>query len=163
MPITAKLTQGKNCSLSPEAYIGFNEHGGAIILGDNVTVNPGAVLRTCTGTIRIGTNVSIGMYAIIHALGGVTIGDNSLISPTVQIYAQNHGTRRGKSMRVQPQSALGVSIGKDCWIGAGTIICDGVTIEDGVLIAAGSVVTRGLYKAYDIYAGNPAKRRGERT
>jgi len=162
MPITAKLTQGKHCSISPEAFIGFNEHGGEIILGDNVTINHGAVIRTCTGIIRVGTNVSIGYNAIIHALGGVTIGDNTMVSPMVQIYAQNHGLGRSKSMRVQPQSALGISIGKDCWIGAGAILCDGVTLDDGCVIAAGAVVPRGTYGGYTIYGGNPAKKLGGR-
>ena len=35
-----------------------------------------------------------------------------------------------------------ITIGKNCWIGAGTIILGGVTIGDGTTIGAGSVVTQ---------------------
>lgn len=49
-----------------------------------------------------------------------------------------------------------ITIGNDVWIGANTIILDGVKIEDGAIIGAGSVVTKNI-PAYAIVAGVPAK------
>ena len=49
-----------------------------------------------------------------------------------------------------------VYIGNDVWIGANTIILDGVEIGDGCVIAAGSVVTKNV-KSYSIVGGVPAK------
>ena len=49
-----------------------------------------------------------------------------------------------------------VNIGNDVWIGANTIILDGVEIGDGCVIAAGSVVTKNV-KSYSIVGGVPAK------
>jgi len=50
----------------------------------------------------------------------------------------------------------GIIIGKDCWIGHGTIIFDGINIGDRSIIGAGSVVTKNVPKGV-IFAGNPAK------
>ena len=47
-------------------------------------------------------------------------------------------------------------IGKNCFIGAHSIVLPGVTIGDGSIVAAGSVVNRDI-PAGSIAAGNPAK------
>lgn len=49
-----------------------------------------------------------------------------------------------------------ISIGNDVWVGANSIILDGVKIEDGAIIAVGSVVTKNI-PAYAIVGGVPAK------
>ena len=49
-----------------------------------------------------------------------------------------------------------VHIGNDVWIGANSIIIDGVTIADGAVIAANSVVNKNV-NAYEIVGGVPAK------
>lgn len=49
-----------------------------------------------------------------------------------------------------------VEIGSDVWIGACSIILDGVRIGDGAIIAAGSVVTKNV-DPYTIVGGVPAK------
>lgn len=161
MPISAHLTRGENCQISPDAYIGYSEHGGSIILGNEVIINQDVILRTCTGRITIGDRVVIGYGTIMHGLGGISIGNDTLISPRVQIYAQNHGTLKNMLIRSQPQTAIGIKIGSDCWIGAGAILTDNVTIEDGAIIAAGAVVTKDV-PAYEIHGGNPAKKLGVR-
>jgi acetyltransferase-like isoleucine patch superfamily enzyme len=48
------------------------------------------------------------------------------------------------------------SIGKQCFIGAYSIILPGVSIGDHVIVGAGSIVTKDV-KANCIVAGNPAK------
>ena len=55
-------------------------------------------------------------------------------------------------------------IGKNCWIGSGTVRVPGVTIGDNVVIGAGSVVTRDIPSGSVAY-GNPCRVRrpvGER-
>jgi maltose O-acetyltransferase len=49
-----------------------------------------------------------------------------------------------------------VTIGDDCWIGGGTIICPGVTIGNRCVIGAGSVVTKDIPDD-SLAVGNPAK------
>jgi len=156
------LTQGNNCSLSPQAHIGFNESGkGSIILGDKVIIRHGCMIRTCSGKIQIKENTVVNYGCIIHGMGGIYIGENCLLSPNVQIYAQNHGIKRDKLIRSQKQTGKGVIIGCDVWIGAGAIITDGVTIGKGAVIGAGSVLTKHVLPN-EIWAGNPARKIGER-
>ncbi|MDD2364863.1 MAG: CatB-related O-acetyltransferase [Desulfuromonadaceae bacterium] len=49
-----------------------------------------------------------------------------------------------------------VTIGNDVWIGARSIVLDGITIGDGAIIAAGSIVTKDV-PAFAIVGGVPAK------
>lgn len=49
------------------------------------------------------------------------------------------------------------TIGRDCWIGAHTIIMCGVNIGEGSIVAAGSVVTKSV-EPFSIYGGVPAKK-----
>lgn len=59
-----------------------------------------------------------------------------------------------------------VRVGNDVWIGAGSIILDGVSIGDGAIIAAGAVVNKDV-PPYAIVGGVPARiiryRFGEET
>lgn len=48
-------------------------------------------------------------------------------------------------------------IGNDVWVGSKCLIKGGVEIGDGAIVGMGSVVTHDI-PAYEIWAGNPAKR-----
>ena len=158
----ANVIIGEKCSLHPTAQIGYNENGkGKIILGDNVVIRDNSILRSCGGIIKIGNRVLINYNFVCHALGNLTIGDNTLISPNVSIFCQNHSIKRDKLIRNQSNSSKGILIHEDVWIGAGAIILDGVTIGPGAVIGAGSVVTKNV-PAYEIWCGNPAKLKGIR-
>lgn len=159
--IRAKLSKGKKCKISLLARVGYREHGGEIILGDRVSIAHGCLIRTCTGTIRIGNRTGVGYRCIMHGLGGITIGNNVLLSPGVGIFAQNHGIERDKLIREQPQTAQGVVIEDDVWVGANAIVLDGATIGRGAVIGAGAVVTKHV-PPYEIWVGNPAKKIGQR-
>ncbi|HEU4708702.1 MAG TPA: CatB-related O-acetyltransferase, partial [Methylophilaceae bacterium] len=49
-----------------------------------------------------------------------------------------------------------VTVGNDVWIGAGSIVLDGVRIGDGAIIAAGAVVNKDV-PPYAIVGGVPAR------
>src|SRR5690606_40549227 len=49
-----------------------------------------------------------------------------------------------------------VSVGSDVWIGAGSIVLDGISIGDGAIIAAGAVVNKDV-PPYAIVGGVPAR------
>ena len=49
-----------------------------------------------------------------------------------------------------------VTVGEDCWIGGGAIICPGVTIGNRCVIGAGSVVTKDIPDD-SVAVGNPAR------
>lgn len=105
--------------------------------------------------IHIGDNVYFNFNCTILDIMPVTIGNNTMFGPFVQIYAATHpldweerssGLELGKA----------IHIGSYVWVGGGAVICPGVTIGDRSVIGAGSVVTRDIPS--DVFAaGNPCK------
>lgn len=109
------------------------DHGHGIRLGEHVFVNAGCTFLD-------------GAY--------ITIGSHTLIGPDVRIYTPHHPLNY-LERRKSEEHSFPVTIGSDCWIGGGAIICPGVTIGDRCIIAAGSVVKKDI-PADSLAAGNPA-------
>jgi acetyltransferase-like isoleucine patch superfamily enzyme len=144
---------GKNSWISADAII---EEPEKITIGDNVQIKPGVVLRPETGYISIGNNVVINHYTVIHAKGGVEIGDWCVFAPHCGIYAQNHTFESfDKPITQQPNVGLPVTLMGDIWLGANSLILGGVTLGKGTVVGAGSVVTKSVPMA-KVVAGNPA-------
>lgn len=103
--------------------------------------------------IHFGNNCELNMNCTFLDDNIISIGDNALIAPNVQIYTAFHPTnaveRFGETKEdgtfefCKTQTAP-VKIGDNVWIGGGVIIMPGVTIGDNVVIGAGSVVTKDI-------------------
>lgn len=107
--------------------------------------------------IFLGRNVHIGHLCVIWpGSGTVTIKDNVLLGPNVQIFASNHGIRGDTIMESQKHIPKSVTIEPDCWLGAGVIVLPGVRLAEGTVVAAGAVVTKNT-EPYSIVAGVPAR------
>jgi acetyltransferase-like isoleucine patch superfamily enzyme len=117
------------------------------------------------GTLIVGERTWIGPYNNIRLAAGATIriGAGCLISQFCTIVGANHTISRDVKIADAPSalSPRDVTIGDDVWLGAGAIVLPGVTIGDGAVIGAGSVVTHSV-GACEIFAGNPARKIGER-
>jgi acetyltransferase-like isoleucine patch superfamily enzyme len=105
----------------------------------------------------IGDRVYVGPRC---SLGLVKVGDDVLLSANVIITSgvRQHGMKLSGQPMNRQCAASGksrVSIGSDCWIGAGALI--GADIESGCVVGMGSVVARALSSPNGIYAGNPAR------
>jgi acetyltransferase-like isoleucine patch superfamily enzyme len=145
---------GKNSFVSPQAIIEQPEN---IYIGNEVQIKPGVVLRPETGFIHIGDNVVINHYTVIHAKGGVEIGDWVVIGPHSGIFAQNHSYDSfDLPITKQPNKGVGITLMGDNWLGAGCMLLDGVTLGKGTVVGAGAIVTKSFPMA-KIIAGNPAK------
>ena len=115
--------------------------------------------------IYFGNNCEVNMNCVFLDDNQITIGDNALIAPNVQIYTAFHPTNAkdrfgetkedGSFAFCKTQTAP-VTIGDNVWIGGGAIIMPGVTIGDNVVIGAGSVVTRDI-PSDKIACGNPCR------
>ena len=70
----------------------------------------------------------------------ITIGANTIMGPGVYIYDHDHVFDSTVGVRRNEYVTAPISIGKNCWIGANTVILRGTTIGDNCLIAAGCVV-----------------------
>lgn len=110
--------------------------------------------------IHLGNQVEINMNCVFLDCNRITIGDYSGIGPGVHIYAVFHSTRPEKRLSehggLWKSQTAPVTIGKNVWIGGGSIILPGVTIGDGTTIGAGSVVTESI-PANVVAVGNPCK------
>lgn len=105
--------------------------------------------------IRLGEHVFINSNCTFLDGGYITIGAHTLVGPCVQIYTPQHPMDYIER-REEKEYAYPVTIGEDCWIGGGAILCPGVTIGDRTIIGAGSVVTKDI-PADSVAVGNPAK------
>ena len=104
--------------------------------------------------IRCGDNVYFNVNCVVLDAALVTIGSNVLFGPGVQLYAATHPL--DATVRRTLELARPISIGNDCWLGGGTIVCPGVSIGPGCVIGAGSVVTKDI-PPYSLAVGNPAR------
>ena len=95
----------------------------------------------------------------------VTIGENVFIGPGCTLATAVHPLRwqernsffnKKTGSVTNLERALPITIGDNCWIGAGVTICPGVTIGSGCVIGAGSVITRDI-PADTLAVGNPCK------
>jgi len=106
--------------------------------------------------ITLGDDVRINTDVTIQAHGPVTIGDRTMVAAGCIIVTANHDLSKRGLEAFGNLEAGPVSIGSDCWLGAGAVVLPGVTIGDGAVVAAGSVVTRDL-PAETICIGAPAR------
>lgn len=85
---------------------------------------------------------------------GIHIGDNTLIASRTTILCHEH-VKRDKANESNPW-VTDTYIGKNCFIGVGSMILPGVKIGDEVIIGAASVVTKDI-PSNSIAVGNPAR------
>lgn len=146
---------GENTHIAAHATIWAD--GKKILIGDNCRIEPYAYLRLWGGNIVLGNHVSINPFTVVYGHGGVTIGDCTRIATHCVIIPANHlYADRDTPIYQQGERCQGISIGRDVWIGARSVILDGVTVGDGCVIGAGSVVTRAT-EPFGVYVGCPAR------
>ena len=136
-------------------------------LGNNVRIDDFCVLSAGVGGISIGQYVHIAVYSSLIGAGKITLNDFCNISSRVSIYSSNDDYS-GATMTnpTVPNEYTGVThsdvfLGKHVIVGSGSVILPGVTLEDGVAVGALSLVAKSCM-AFGIYAGNPARRIGDR-
>lgn len=103
--------------------------------------------------IYLGHNVFINHACSFLDLGGITIEDDVMISPRVNITSENHPVEPGKRKTLVPGAVV---IKRNAWIGTGATILPGVTVGENSVVAAGAVVTKNVPEN-TVVAGTPAK------
>jgi len=157
-----QITAGKNLilednvSLNALSFDGvhFGDH---VSIGRNSTLFGTGIISNKGKGIKIGNRTGINTGAYLAGQGGITIGDDVITGPNLQIFSENHVfADLHQIIKEQPLTRVGVTVGNNCWIGGGVTILDGVNIGSGCVIAAGSVVTKSV-PDNSIVAGVPAK------
>jgi carbonic anhydrase/acetyltransferase-like protein (isoleucine patch superfamily) len=115
---------------------------GDVVLGNNVSVWFGAVIRGDDDSISIGENTNIQDNCVLHAdigykleIGqGVTVGHAAIL----------HGCKVGNNSLIGIKSVIlnGVQIGENCLIGANTLLTQNMYIPDNSLVlgAPGKII-----------------------
>lgn len=103
--------------------------------------------------INIGKNVFINHGCSFLDLGGITIEDDVLIGPNVQLITENHPIQPAERKALDLKSIL---IKRNAWVGAGAIILPGVTVGENSVVAAGAVVTKDV-PSNTVVGGVPAR------
>lgn len=143
------------CKVSTRAEV---ELSPLLSIGRGSEVSSFTKIKASYGPLRIGARCSIGAGCFLSShQGGLTIGDDCLISPNVTIIANNYNYQRlDVPIREQGSHSLGVHIGSNVWIGSGVCVLDGARIGSGVIVAPNSVVS-GRIPDHVIVQGSPAK------
>ena len=102
---------------------------------------------------QIGKNVFINHACSFLDMGGITVEDNVLIGPKVNLITENHplDSRDRRALVCKP-----INIKRNAWIGAAATILPGVTIGENAVVAAGAVVSKDV-PANTVVGGIPAK------
>jgi acetyltransferase-like isoleucine patch superfamily enzyme len=136
----------------------INWGDGNITIGDRTQIHDFSQLRCYGGDIKIGSDCSVNSFCILYGHGKLTIGNNVRIAAHVVIIPANHKFEDPETLIMnQGETRKGIKIEDDVWIGAGSIILDGVTIGKGSVVGAGSVVSKNV-PSYCVVAGVPAKK-----
>lgn len=154
---------GSGATLGPDSYMDcLSEEG--VTWGKNVSLGRNSRIE-CTGNLRtlgrgmyVADNVGLGTDCLYGCAGGVSIGADTIIGNYVSMHSENHIIiDPDKPIRLQGVEHRGISIGRNCWIGAKVTILDGVDLGDNSVVAAGAVLAGKHYPSGGIYGGVPAK------
>ncbi|WP_159687287.1 sugar O-acetyltransferase [Flavobacterium sp. 9R] len=103
--------------------------------------------------ISIGKNVFVNHACTFMDRGGITIEDDVLIGPKVNLITTNHPLHPNERRATISNP---IHIKKGVWIGVGATILPGVTIGINSIVAAGAVVSKDV-PDNTIVGGIPAK------
>ena len=105
--------------------------------------------------LHLGSGVYANFNLTLVDDGHIYVGDDVMFGPNVTITTANHPIDPSLRKK-QLQYNKDVHIGNLVWIGAGVVICPGVSIGDNTVIGAGSIVTKDLPSDVVAY-GNPCR------
>ena len=121
---------------------------GAVELGEDASVWPGAVLRGDVNFIHVGARSNLQDGCIVHVTHdgpqGPAGGIPTLIGADVTV---GHGA-----------ILHACTIGDACLVGMGAIVLDGAQVEDNAFVGAGAMVPPGKrVRSGELWLGSPAK------
>jgi acetyltransferase-like isoleucine patch superfamily enzyme len=88
--------------------------------------------------IKIGNNVHIGKGCFIRSEGGLSIGDNVILSRNIVLYTYSHNYKGELLPFDRNNINKPVIIGDNVWIGMNVTIAPGTIIREGAIIGLGS-------------------------
>lgn len=124
-------------------------------VGENTYIQPPFYANWGGHHVHLGKLVYVNFNGTFVDDGNIYVGDYTMIGPNVTIATAGHPIYPPLREK-QLQYNADVHIGKNVWLGAGVVVCPGVTIGDNSVIGAGSVVTKDIPDNVVAY-GNPCR------
>lgn len=151
-----KVVIDDNCVLDARG-----DHNRGIRIGSRVILGRGSVLGCKDGDISISDNVGIGAGSMLHAVGGnhLLLEESALLAPFVYLVGGGTHTFEDTAIPITEQELVykgGITLGRNCWLGARVTVLDGATVGHDSVIGAGAVVTESV-PPFSIAVGIPAK------
>lgn len=132
---------------SPNVVTEFN-HGSKVNLGKKVRVHSGTKIKVRKGgKLTIGANARINYNCIIVCHDSIEIGEGTEFGPSVYLYDHDHDYRAG--LKENKFKSAPIVIGKNCWIGANSVILRGTVLGDNCVVGAGCVI-KGEYPSFTV-------------
>jgi acetyltransferase-like isoleucine patch superfamily enzyme len=169
---------GRNVTFGTNVVL---RHPGKIRIGDDVAIDDGCVLDakgSGNRGIDIGSRVFLGRHTLLACKDGdialedgvnisynctvfsassVRIGRETLLAAYCYVVGGGHDFDRPDLPVVhQARPSQGIVVGAGGWLGAGSIVLDGVTVGPSAIVGAHAVVTQDV-PAFAIVAGAPAR------
>lgn len=147
-----KLSIGMNCDLVSSKIGHYNFIGDSVLL-ENSSLSDYSYINSRSFI----SNASIGKFTSIAHDVHVGLGAHpiDMVSTHGAFYSKNKGFKTFAD-REYFNEFTPINIGNDVWLGARSIVLNGVTIGDGAVIAAGAVVTKDV-EPYAVVGGVPAR------
>jgi carbonic anhydrase/acetyltransferase-like protein (isoleucine patch superfamily) len=142
--IMIRSFKGKTPQIHPTAFVSETAYiVGEVVIGENASIWPGAVIRGDFGSISIGKNTAIEDNCIVHSWDCI-IGDNVLVGHGAVIHCK--------------------SVGDGCMVGINAVLLQGAEIGEKCFIAAGALITPNTkIPPRSLVMGSPAKVKEELT
>lgn len=134
-----------------------------VYLGDGTIIFSGSRIQLfpvngVVPKIVFGDNCYIGYHNTFLAGADIIIGDDVLMASNILVSSENHSTDPESPIPYmsQPLKALPVCIGDGTWLGERVMVMSGVTIGKKCVIGGGSIVTKNI-PDYSMAVGSPAR------
>lgn len=109
-------------------------------LGEDVTLRSFVSLEVGHGaSLKLDNRVFFNDHCTIRCGHHIEVGKDTMFGDGVRLFDHNHQYSNYHVEKIAFDNAP-IRIGKNCWIGANSVILKGVTIGDNVIIGAGSVI-----------------------
>ena len=128
-----------------------------IVIGSGVFIGRNSILSCKNGDIILQDRVNIGFNSEVFSGSRVEIGNDTLVAAYCYFVGGDHAVDDAEAaLTDQGSRSHGITVGANCWFGAGVIVLDGITVGGNAIVGAGAVVTKDV-SDYAVSVGIPAR------
>ena len=160
----ARIALGDRVALDDNVVLDARGEGARIEIEDGVLISRNTIVRARDGVLRIGAGSDIGANCIAATDSRLDIGRDVLVAAYAYLVAGGNHRYDDPDTPILRQGFVsrgGVKIEDNVWIGAHTVVMDGVTIGAGSVVGAQSLVNSSL-PPRSVAWGSPARVRKSR-